>query len=136
MIKFLFSCSAAWSVPLCRSLVLTGCRSALLPAVVALLPAVRPLYPAVVALLISSHCPPSSACLCFTAGSRCECVSRFTSRDDPCSTSSSRASVFDELFTRPRADPRVLLVVRWLRHPPSRSSRGVVAFFGAVAVAL
>ena len=57
---------------------------------------------------------------------------------------------FDELFTRPRADPRVLLVVRWLRHQPSRAARGplaaspastltppraargVVAFFGAV----
>ena len=40
--------------------------------------------------------------------------------------------VFDELFTRPRADPHVLLVDRWLRHqpslsPPPRAARGVVA---------
>ena len=45
---------------------------------------------------------------------------------------------FNELFVRPRADPRVFLVVRWLRHQPAHSSspraaRGVVAFFRAVA---
>ena len=48
--------------------------------------------------------------------------------------------IFDELFAHPRADPRVLLVlrvVRWLRRQlalslPHRAARGVVAFFGAV----
>ena len=47
--------------------------------------------------------------------------------------------IFDDLFAHPRADPRVLLVVRWLRRqpalfPPPRAARGVVAFFGAVAL--
>ena len=94
------------------------------------------------ALLLSSHCPPSNACLCVTAGSRCDCSSRF-----------------NELFAHPRADPRVLLVVltffswsagcvtslhvlrvvRWLRpqpalSPPLHAARGVVAFFGAMAL--
>ena len=97
MLKFLYSRSASWSVLLS-------------------FPAVGPLFPVVVALLLSSHCPPSGACLCLTAGSRCVCSSRCTSRDIACSSSSCRASDFRRT-AHPRADPRVLLVVRWLRQP-------------------
>ena len=130
MVKFLFSCSASWSVESKRA---------------------DPQLSRTTEVTKRTHCPPSSACLCVTAGPRCDCSSRLTSCDFVCSSSSSRASAFDELFTRPRADPRVLLVVRWLRHQPSRSSRGllaaspaftlshrvvrgVVAFFGAVVL--
>ena len=78
------------------------------------LPAAGPLF-----YFFFSVSTPSSARLCFT-----DCSSRFTSHDVVCSSSSSRACDFDDLFAHPRADPRVLLVVRWLRHQPSRAARG------------
>ena len=108
----MFSSSASWSVLLVSPLVLTSCRSALLPAV--------SFARCRSALLLSSHCPSSSACLCFTAGSLRLFVTFYITHV-ACSSSSSRASVLDKLLTRPRADPHVLLVVRWLRHQPSLS---------------
>ena len=107
MLKFLFSRSPSWSVLLVTSLVLTICRSA---------------------LLFSSHClhrpmPVFVSPLVHAA------TVRHVSRH---ATLLVRALlieplIFDELFAHPRADPRVLLVVRWLRHQPSRAARGPLA---------
>ena len=73
---------------LVSSLVFTSCRSALFPAVVALLTSCR------FAIFPSPHCQLSRTCPCFTAGSRCDCSSRLTSRNVACSSSSLRALVF------------------------------------------
>ena len=129
-----FDCQLFKVLLLCSS----SCSHAQLPgqfswSVLLSLPAVGPLFPAVVALFTTcmsallfffSLSTTSRTRLCFTAGSRCDCSSRF---HGACSSSSSRASDFDDLFAHPRAAPRVLLVVRWVRHQPSRAARGPLA---------
>ena len=109
-LKFLFSRSASWSVPLSLS-----AASPLFPAVVAISPAVGPLF--------YSLSTPSSARLCFTAGPLRLFVTFHVTRR----CLFEFAEIFDELFDHPRADPRVLLVVRWLRLQPSRVARGPLA---------
>ena len=74
MIKFLFSRSASWSVLLVSSLLLTSCRSALFPAVVALLPAVGPLFyflllqPPELFVISFSSLPGCTSCTRFAVG--------------------------------------------------------------------
>ena len=143
MLKFLFSRLASWSVllslpaagPLFPAVVaLLPAAGPLFPAVVALSPAVGPLFPAVVAL--SPAVGPLFYFLLIVYTVQCPSLFHrwfalrlFVSRH---ATLFVRALlleplIFDELFAHPRADQRVLLVVRWLRHQPSRAARGPLA---------
>ena len=111
MLKFLFSRSASWSVLLVSSLVLTSCRSALSRCGCSFTSCRS-------ALLFSSHCLHRPVPVFVSPLVRAATV-RHVSRHATLLVRSLLLEplIFDELFAHPRADLRVLLVVRWLRQP-------------------
>ena len=142
MIKFLFSCSASWSVLLVSSVVLDSCGFALLPAVAALVPAVGPLYPAVLALflavgplfyiLLIVHRPVLVFVSPLVRAATVRRVLRHATLfvqalllEPLLSTSCSPVHVLTHVFFSWSAgcvtSVHVLLVVRWLHHQPSLS---------------